>query len=252
MVRVVIASVVSLLALPAAAHASSLDAKPPPKSVAGVKITWPLKANAVTLMDPGAKVSVKVRSEHRRAVISLLRADARGIPTRLLARRTLRSGTFTAALPADQGVLYQLRAVVNGRRYWAWIATIVPVPPKAVDPMPVLGSLACDIAPTGRIELDPATVTPGVQFMYRVTSTTAEPDLGGAWQRKDAGAWVAYPDGQVEPANGAPATFAGLERHATLPAGAPSGTYRLVETLEQPGGSACGTEAVAGPEIVVP
>jgi hypothetical protein len=132
-VRVAIASVVSLLALPAAAHAALPAAHPPARSVAGVKVTWPLQA-AETSLAPGSKLAVKVRSSHRRAVVSLLRADARGIPTRLLARRTLRSGAFRVGLPADQGAVYQLRVVVAGKRYWSWITTPAPPTPQCSIP----------------------------------------------------------------------------------------------------------------------
>jgi hypothetical protein len=250
MVRVVIASVVSLLALPAAAHAGSLDAKPPPKSVAGVKITWPLKANAVTVLEPGAKLSVKVRSAHRRAVVSLLRADARGIPTRLLARRTLRSGTFTAALPAGQGVLYQLRVVVNGKRYWAWVATIVPAPPKAPDPMPALAPLDCDVAlpPRAEVTAMPATVHPGE------TVTVAVKNTGNSCMWAPSSCVLAagriLPDGTVEAPDPPPvcATVLTLVAHpgetwtGTWTAPATPGRYRL--TIAAPPNPAAEVEVV--------
>ena len=174
MVRVAIASVISLLALPAAANAALPAAHPPASTIAGVKLTWPLAA-AGTSLAPGSKVNVKVRSSHRRAVVSLLRADPRGIPTWLLARRTLRSGTFTAALPADQGATYQLRAVIAGKRYWGWITTPAPAQPilntpvLAVVPLP----LDCDVAlpPQGDLAAMPATVHAGETVDVAIRNT---------------------------------------------------------------------------------
>ena len=78
-----------------------------------MKITWPLTA-AETSLAPGSSLAVKVRSSHRRAQLALLRVDARGRAIRAVARKTLRSGTFSVALPATAGRAVPARA--RGRR----------------------------------------------------------------------------------------------------------------------------------------
>ena len=138
-----------LLVLPATAEAALPAAKTPPRSVAGVKITWPLTA-AETSLAPGSSLAVAVRSSHRRAQLALLRVDGRGRAIRAVARKTLRSGTFSIALPATAGARYRLALEVAGKRYWSWITTPVPLP---AAPAPVVvpappadcgGYWACD------------------------------------------------------------------------------------------------------------
>jgi hypothetical protein len=257
MFKVAVGSVVSLVAVPAAAQAAMPPAHAPAKTLAGARIGWPLTRPATSL-GPGSKLTVTVRSTQRRALLSLLRVDSRGIPTRSVARRTLRSGRFTVTLPAEAGASYQLRVVVAGKRRWSWITTPLPagvtLPPAPAAPTPPAGNLACDIAwPAGQaLVLDPATVTPGQSFAYVVRNGIPAIDVGARWERKDGDVWVPFPAGQVESPSTRPVTFAGLERHATLPAGAAAGRYRLVETLDyNPPECDYPAQDVAGPEIPV-
>ena len=122
-----------------AATAALPPAEPPSRSVAGVHATWPLTAPETTLA-PGAKLVVRVSSPRRRSQLSLVRVDARGRALRTIARKTLRSGTFTAQIPAAMpGARYALRLNVAGHKRWSWITTPVPAAPAPAPtsvPMP--------------------------------------------------------------------------------------------------------------------
>jgi len=85
----------------------------PPKQVAGVEITWPSER----VFKPGGTVKVHVRSQVRRSRLALIAGG------RALARRTLRSGTFRATLPAAGHHRAQLRIVVAGRAYTSTLHT---------------------------------------------------------------------------------------------------------------------------------
>jgi hypothetical protein len=98
---------VALLALASAAHAA------PPQRVAGVKLTWPSRS----VFKPGERVSLRVRSEHRRAQVALLSGN------QVLARKTLRNGTFRATLPSSNRT-YRLRATVAGRSFTRTLTTV--------------------------------------------------------------------------------------------------------------------------------
>ncbi len=99
---------VALLALAPAAHAAT------PSKVAGVKLTWPAKK----AFKPGERVSLGVRSKHRRASVALLWGH------KVLARKTLRNGTFRIKVPGPAGLTYTLRATVAGKRYTRTLTTV--------------------------------------------------------------------------------------------------------------------------------
>ncbi|HEY6890300.1 MAG TPA: hypothetical protein VI300_21025, partial [Solirubrobacter sp.] len=97
MLRALPVILAAALALPAAAHAS-------------VRITWP-RADGY---EPGQRFAVKIASTER-VRIALVRESTSGKVIRTISRRTLRSGTFTAAMP-ELGS-YSLR-VTAGQRRW--------------------------------------------------------------------------------------------------------------------------------------
>jgi len=85
---------------------------------------------------------------------------------RVVARRTLRSGTFKATLPATPGARYRLQLAAGNLRYSSAIATAAPAPIPAAAPAPP----APAPAPAG----DPCV---GVPLEYEVTRT-ATPSSG--------------------------------------------------------------------------
>lgn len=100
-------ALVAPLALASTAHAA------PPKRVAGVKLSWPSK----TVFKPGEKVTLGVRSQGRRAQVAFLSGN------KVLARKTLRNGTFRTTVPAGAGRAYKLRAIVAGDAYSRTVKT---------------------------------------------------------------------------------------------------------------------------------
>jgi hypothetical protein len=105
--RIVGLALLALLALAPTAYAA------PPKRVAGVRLTWPSK----TVFKPGETVALKVRSDKRKARVALIAGK------RVLARRTLRNGTFRATVPKGAGGYYKLRVTIAGKHYRSVITT---------------------------------------------------------------------------------------------------------------------------------
>jgi hypothetical protein len=235
-------AIVCLLLLPASAHAALPAAHPPGKSVAGVKIAWPLTA-AETTQAPGASLSVRVRSSHRRAQLTLARVDGRGRALHAVARRTLRSGTFTVRLPALAGARYALRLTVAGKHYWSWILTPAPKLAPVTTPSIDCGQeYACETgcaalggAPNAEIAVTPATARPGdavqVTIVNRGAGCLISPDGNIAYweQQLSDGSWE--PAGhelsvQVLTLTALPgATWTGVK---TVGADFVPGAYRLV------------------------
>ncbi|MDA0167315.1 hypothetical protein OM076_44050 [Solirubrobacter ginsenosidimutans] len=98
MLRALIVILAAALALPAAAQASP------------VKITWP----GADGYEPGQRFEMKIASTER-VRVALVRESTSGKIIRTISRRTLRSGTFIAAMP-EMGS-YSLR-VTAGQRRW--------------------------------------------------------------------------------------------------------------------------------------
>ena len=147
----------------------------PPPVVAGVHFTWPSE----TTVAAGSAVKVVIRSVHRRAQLSLVSVDRNGKAVRALARRTLKSGTFTARVGAP--ATYELRATVAGRKYWSWITVPAPapapvaVPTPAPTPLPLGNDIACSAPRAGNPQLviDAAAVHPGDTLPVRLINTTS-------------------------------------------------------------------------------
>jgi hypothetical protein len=254
--RCAIASLVGLLLIPSAASAALPPAHPPGKSVAGVKLGWPADVNVLG----GSKVSVTVRSSHRRTQLALLRVDERGTPTRALARRTLRSGTFTATVPNDTAHL-MLRATIAGKRYWTWITSIAPVS-SPVNPAP-MPAFPCHPPPSSgpaavELRLGATTLSPGGSLPYSVVNTGQRCQTAGApyaWQlQQPDGSWQtiqlpwAFPMFGIMLPPGA-----SYAKTAQVPADAAPGTYRLLDSVTTDGEiyPAGLIQMVSGP-IVVP
>ena len=103
---------------PVIAHAQLPPHKPPPLTPYGATLKWPTKSPQ-RVFEPGQTIEVTIDSPRRRAKLSLVAVDAKGTPTRAVARRTLRRGTFRASIPGSG--TYALRLVIGDRRYWTWI-----------------------------------------------------------------------------------------------------------------------------------
>ncbi len=171
--RIVVASLVCLLAFPATAAA-----KPPNPTALkkeGVRVTWPVPATATKAV--GDLVEVRVRSERRRVKVSLVVVGSDGRPRKAVARRTLRNGTFRATL-AEPGT-YALRLVVAKRRYASQLTVPAPpVPPPApAPPMPPAPALpAClgarESGTSAALSLSPTTLRAGETLTIAVTNTS--------------------------------------------------------------------------------
>jgi hypothetical protein len=107
-----------LLLAPVTAHAQLPPHKPPPLTPYGAKLKWPTRSPQ-RAFEAGQTIEVTIDSPRRRAKLSLVAVDDKGTPTRAVARRTLRRGTFRASIPGSG--TYALRLVIGDRRYWTWI-----------------------------------------------------------------------------------------------------------------------------------
>lgn len=265
--RLIPAAVLAAAVLCAPASASSAAAALPPAkppttaglASAGLKVTWPLAAPA-TASTPGARFAVKVRRGSARATVSLVRVNGDGRALRTVARRTLRSGTFTAVLPAAAPARYALRLSARGRTFFGWIEVPAPAapaprprpqlpppvhgdppPPNLPQPLPQWTS-PCpsdDPAKTHAIMKfadgpPPQPVAPGTRVVSRVwnlgPTCLAQTSLK-LLHETAPGTWE-----EVEQSPGAAATSPALEvvppgrvieLPATVPSSAPAGTYKV-------------------------
>src|SRR3954469_408906 len=135
MLRVLIVVLAAALALPAAAHASP------------VKITWPRAGG----YEPGQRFQTKIISTER-VRVALVRESTRGRIIRTISSRTLRAGTFTAAMP-EMGN-YALR-VTAGRRQWRHrLFAAYAKCPLATASTTALKLVAQTAAPGGTLDYD--------------------------------------------------------------------------------------------------
>jgi hypothetical protein len=155
-------------------------AEPPARVVAGVQVTWPL-AKPETVLAPGSKLTVRIASKRRRAQVSFVRVNATGKGLATVARRTLRRGAFTVAVPPALGARYALRVTVAGRKRFSWVTTPPPLPapiPEAT-PVPAAGPPPVPYCPNPQppgswpepeVLLGPTPVRPGDTLAYSVTN----------------------------------------------------------------------------------
>jgi hypothetical protein len=200
--RALLVILAAALALPAAAHASP------------VKITWPRAGG----YEPGQRFQVKIASTGR-VRVALVRESTSGKIIRTISRRTLRSGTFTAAMP-EMGS-YALR-VTAGRRHWRHrlFAAYATCPPAK--------------ASNTALRLATTTVPRGGTLDYDLVNTGDGCSLTGASygleRRLADGTWSHVPLPFVFPAIGYPVgpgkTF---HKHARIPDDVEPGAYRLLD-----------------------
>jgi hypothetical protein len=201
-----------LLAAPASAAA-----KPPDKATLkreGVRLRWP----ATTTMAAGDVIEVPVKSKRRRVTLSLTTNG------RVVARRTLRNGTFRATLGGPG--TYALRLVVGKRRYRSQIT--VPAPPAPPPPAPCWKATGT----SATLGLSTSTARAGDTLTIAITNTSDGCLFTGVGyqieQLQPDGSWTLANPGQIF------ITLAVIVRPgetytkpATVPAGLPPGRYRV-------------------------
>jgi hypothetical protein len=200
MLRALVVATTAALALPAAAQAS-------------VKITWPRPAT----VEAGTKVKVKIRSD-RPVRVALVRESASGRIMRTLARRTLRTGTFTVAVPVGGHAL----RVTSGKRHSQ----------HAIRG--VYSHCVAATAQTTKLRLSATSVQRGGTLAYDLVNTGDRCVYTGfayTFQRQAAdGAWA---PGPLPPPVPLIQVIVGpneaLAKSATVPADAEPGHYRLVD-----------------------
>jgi len=133
-------SLLALVALAPTAEAAT------PNRVAGVKLSWPSKA----AFKPGEQVSLGVRSQARKASVAFLAGH------KVLARKTLRNGTFRMKVPSPAGITYVLRATVAGKSH-----------AKELKSVPCTGN-------TGTLKASADAGRPGTPVKFTVTNTGSE------------------------------------------------------------------------------
>jgi hypothetical protein len=201
-----------LLLVPAAALA-----QPPGRVVEGVRVEWPLPDYSEH--QPGERVTVRVRSDRRRVRLSLVRVSSRGNVISTVARRTLRSGRFSARLPAPTWRRYELRMAVAGRRFSSFI--LVPGEPcNRVE----LRVDAPAYRPGAEIAL---TVRNGGRIPFEVATEGINLEVLDARGRWNEGPAMYPPDWDYVPVRLAPG--AEYVKRAVLPATLAAGTYRVIE-----------------------
>ncbi len=207
---------------------------------AEAKVTWPKTTN----VQPGAKLTVKVASKHRRAQLAFVRVS----PRATLARKTLRTGRFTVTVPAGAGVTYELRATVAGRRTIKRFTTptappvgapapiVAPAPGATPTPTPVPVEIDCGGGNTGTPELS--------VVRLELTVTNRGPgcldvpvSLAVEWTNADGDPVPVDCGGYAMPIGGKPPTCITLPAFMVLhpgesttrpiPIGLDAGTYRV-------------------------
>jgi hypothetical protein len=228
------------LAFPASAPPAQL---PPTRAIDGVRIVWPARQASVRL-SAGALVRVRVRSDGPRSRVRLVRVTASGKPMRTIARATLRSGSFSVALPLVAPARYALRAQVAGHRYWSWIVVAAsPTPPApAPTPTPVPPSgpptdpLRCADGGGSRgvqLVLGAASAAAGGQMPYKiVNSGTSCLTIGAAYvlqQQQPDGSWRSLPGPPFPLWAALLNPGASFAKSAAIPASAAAGSYRVLD-----------------------
>jgi|GEM_PF-5022496 len=270
---------VCLLA-PAAADAALPKAHPPKRTVAGVKVSWPVKAKAT--LKPGAKLKVRVQSKRRSSKLALVRVNARGRAIKTIKRKTLRSGTWTVKLPATSNVTYALQLTIAGKRYSSWITASKSAskltspnatsprggsgpgssstpgapgstpstpgapgggPPQLPPNLPPTTVPVCNVA----VIVDTPVLDPGTQVAYIVFNAALKTITTGnaRWERQQPdGSWTLQAPLNVEQRPLEPGEAA--PRYVGFPAPLEPGNYRLTEDVSFAAGS-CGASAMTAP-----
>lgn len=144
------AAVLVLLAVPGVAAANP---DPDALRAEGVSVTWPLRADPVTLA-PGHPLRVRVRSARRLVRVALLRVSASERPMHVVAERRLRRGTFRTRVPRAHGRHYLLALWVGADRYSTRIHAVEPgMPPPCASAGLTAGFLRLDRTTARRDEV---------------------------------------------------------------------------------------------------
>ncbi|HEX4345694.1 MAG TPA: immunoglobulin-like domain-containing protein [Solirubrobacteraceae bacterium] len=224
-----LACATGLIAVPAAGAAAPPSTRT--EHVGGYLVQWPSNA-ALGLLRPGDGVqaslipSAKARRLGRVAVVTLARVTRSGVAVHLVARRSLRSGTFSTRLPAGSTGRYRLRVVV-GRAYSQVTFVVGPQPPTASGP--------CDAGDEANAELGLSADSAAPGDALKITLTNAGPGCltagyGFDWQVSRGGVWTDVPLHLAVPAIAlllAPGQM--LTEAFTVPTDSPPGQYRIVK-----------------------
>jgi hypothetical protein len=222
MLRALVVAAAGLALAPAGAHAQLPAAKPPPRSPFGIDVNWPTRSDLMRF-ERGQTLAVAIDSPRRQARLSLVAVDAAGKPTRAVARRTLRRGTFKVTIPSAG--TFALRMAIGDRRYWTWI--------RSEECLNLRGDSA-------EIRLHASSVTAGGNLNYDLVNTS-DGCIGygygysferlqgdGTWAHAPFTTLIAFPTvGLILP------TAQTTTKTALVPGDLAPGTYRLVDDLHQ-------------------
>ncbi|MDA0173488.1 hypothetical protein OJ998_30570 [Solirubrobacter taibaiensis] len=205
---------------------------------AEAKVTWPKLTN----VQPGAKLTVKVTSKQRRAQLAFVRVS----PRATLARKTLRNGRFTVTVPKGDGVTYELRSTVAGRRTVKRFTT--PTPPPAGAPAPIVAPAPTPTPSPVPVEVDCGAGNTGTAELsvvrLQLTVTNRGPgcldvpvSLPVQWTNADGDVIPVDCSGYAMPIGGKPPTcitlpafmvlHVGEATTRSIPIGLDAGTYRV-------------------------
>lgn len=245
-----VAALAGAIIAPSAAIAAT-PAKAPPRTVSGVKISWP----QVTEVAPGTKLSVKVRSAKRRSQLAFLSVTP-GAKRAVLAKKTLRSGTFSVTVPSAAGASYELRITVAGKRYASTITTRAPAPtpppvssPAPPPPLPFCTGPRLPFA--AEVRADTTTVRAGESVAYTLVNTGQRPfanmQVGHLYADGVPGDYrVQYPEAPFVLHAGEQQTH-----QLTVPANTVPGRYRIAHSVQHADCDVVTTARFPGPEIEV-
>jgi hypothetical protein len=240
--RLIAAAACTTALLGVAAPAGASTEPPPPlqgtKSVTlgDLAVTWFAQPSLSVSVTNRIAVPVRPRpgaSGRQRATFTFARVTKAGKVLKVVARRSLRSGRFTATVPQAGNGTYRLTVTAGGSRR----SVTVEVPPGLSECGPAAGPV------TGTLRLSQTTVGLGQPIAITIANTSDNclyynnPEL--KWQRADP----ASPEGWSTAATGP--TFEGvIPPHERLifsdlpvPPTLPPGHYRVVAELPRMNGS---------------
>jgi hypothetical protein len=222
MLRALVVAAAGLALAPAGAHAQLPAPQPPPMAPFGIDLKWPTRSDGF-VFERGQTLAVSVDSPRRKARLSLVAVDAAGTPTRAIARRTLRRGTFKVTIPSAG--TFALRMAIGDRRYWTWV--------RSEECLNFRGDSAeirlhaSSVAAGGSLNYDLVNTSDGcIGYGYGYSFERLQGD--GTWARALFTSLIAFPAiGFTLP------TAQSTIKTALIPGDLAPGTYRLVDNLQQ-------------------
>ncbi|MDX6730829.1 MAG: hypothetical protein QOC54_777 [Baekduia sp.] len=241
--RLIAAAACTTALLGVAAPPAGAAAKPPPPlqgtkplTLGDLAVTWFAQPSLSVSVTNRIAVPVRPRpgaSGRQRATFTFARVTKAGKVLDVIARRSLRSGRFTAIVPQTGNGTYRLTVAVGRTRR----SVAVEVPPGLSECGPAAGPVS------GTLQLNQTTVAVGQPITITIANTSNNclyynnPEL--KWQRADP----ANPEGWSTAATG-PTFEAVIPPHERLifgdlavPANLPAGHYRVVAELPRLNGS---------------